>query len=92
MWFIIILIIVGAAAGALAFWSRRREITIKWYEWLIGTIGLLLLLVAFQNLLGTLGELYSTPAWMLLLIFGLPALALLVIAWQLVWRRHRATG
>lgn len=92
MSFILILVIIGAAAGAVAVWSRSKEIAVKWYEWLIGAIGLFLLLFALQNLVGTLSELYTQPAWMMLIAIGLPALILLTIAWQLVWRRNRAAG
>ena len=91
MWFVVALI-VGTALTALVLWLRSKTIVVKWYEWLIGVIGLLLLLFAFQNLVGTIGELYPQPAWMLLLILGLPALILMVVAWQLVARRQRSAG
>jgi hypothetical protein len=74
----------------LVLWLRGKDITVKWYEWLIGAIGLLLLLFTIQNFAGSLVELESTAANMFLLVTGLPALILLAVAWQLVARRQRA--
>ena len=89
MWLIIGLV-VGAVLLALVAWLRSRDIKVTWYEWLIGVIGLLLLLFTIQNFAGSFIELEPTAAYMFLLVTGLPALILLVIAWQLAWRRHRA--
>ena len=90
MWFIVIFLILGAAFAGLAVWLRNKNIGVKWYEWLIGVLGSFLLLFALQNLIGTFSELYSQPAWILLAMFGVPALILLAVAGQLVWRRQRA--
>lgn len=89
MWFIIALI-VGVGLTALVFWLRSREIVVKWYEWLIGVVGLGLLLYTIQNFVTAFAELESEAAWMFLLVLGLPALILLVVAWLLPWRRQRA--
>ena len=89
MWLIIGLI-AGAAVLGLVLWMRGRDISVKWYEWLIGAIGLLLLLFTIQNYAGSLAELESTAANMFLLVSGLPAIILLAVAWQLVARRQRA--
>ena len=43
MWFIIALV-VGIALMALVCWLRSRDIRIRWYKWLIGLVGLALLL------------------------------------------------
>ena len=91
MWFIIALI-VGAGLTALVLWLRRQDVSLTWYEWLIGIVGLALLLFTIQNFFGSLAEIESTAANMLLLVIGLPALILLVIAWQLVARRQRSAG
>ena len=91
MWLIIGLV-AGAALLALVIWLRSRDIKVTWYEWLIGVIGLLLLLFTIQNLVGSFAELEPTAAYMFLLVTGLPALILLAVAWQLVARRQRAAG
>lgn len=89
MWFIIG-IVLGVALLGLVLWLRSRDIKVSWYEWLIGVIGLLLLLFTIQNFVGSFIELEPTAAWMFWLVTGLPALILLAVAWQLAWRRHRA--
>ncbi len=91
MWFIIALVL-GAALVALVMWLRNRNISLAWYEWLIGLLGLALLLFTIQNLVGSLTELEPTAAYMFLLATGLPALILLAITWQLVSRRQRSAG
>ena len=88
MWFIIALV-VGVALGALVYWLRCRGIRVRWYKWLIGLVGLALLLFTIQNFVTAFAELEPTAAWMLLLVLGLPAIILLVLAVWLAWRQHR---
>ena len=88
MWLIVGLI-VGAAILALALWSNNRGVSIKWYDWVIGLVGLLLLLFTIQNFFGSNAELEPTAANLFLLVTGLPAIILMVIAWQLITRRAR---
>jgi hypothetical protein len=89
MWLIIGLI-AGAAVLGLVLWMRARDVAAKWYEWLIGALGLMLLLFTIQNFGGSLAELEGTAANMFLLVSGLPAVILLAVSWQLVARRQRA--
>jgi len=91
MWFIIGLII-GAGLLALVLWLISRKIVVKWYEWLIGTIGLGLLLFMIQNIIGSVREMETIAAWQFLWIIGLPAIIFLALAGWLPWRRHRKTG
>ena len=91
MWFVTALI-VGAVLGGLFFWLRSRDIRVTWYEWLIGIVGVLLILFTIQNYAGSLNEVKSTAANLFLLASGLPALILLAVAFQFVWRRNRAGG
>jgi len=90
MWFLIALI-VGIAAGALVLWTRSKDVRIAWYEWLIGIVGLLMLLFTIQNYFGIQDEFNSSGANLFLLVLGLPGLILMVVAWQLVARRQRAS-
>jgi hypothetical protein len=90
MLWLIIGLIVGAGVLALALWSNNRGVSIKWYDWLIGVIGLLLLIFTIQNYFGSNAELEPTAANLFLLVTGLPAIILMVIAWQLIARRAKA--
>ena len=89
MWFIIG-IVLGAILLGLLIWLRSKDIKVTWYEWLIGIVGLLLLLFTIQNFFGSFAELEPTAAWMFWLVTGLPAIILLGVAWQLAWRRNKA--
>jgi hypothetical protein len=90
MWFIVA-IIIGVGLTVLFMWMRNRNISVRWYDWLIGALGLLLLFAAIQHYAGSLAEAYTKAGWMGLLILGIPALILLVLAWQLIARRARAS-
>jgi len=90
MW-LIIGIVIGALLLGLMAWMRSKNMSLTWYEWLIGMVGLLLLLFTIQNFIGSFAEFEPYAAWMFLLITGLPALILLVITWLLARRRQRAT-
>ena len=91
LWFVIALV-VGISVGALVLWLHSRDIKVAWYECLIGAIGLLILLFALQNFLGSLSEWQTTAAYMFLLVTGVPAVILIAVAASLIWRRQRAAG
>ncbi|MBF4481749.1 dehalogenase [Dehalococcoides mccartyi] len=85
--FMLIGAVVTAGLFIVISWLRKHNIKASWYEWLIGILGLGLLLLAVQHLLGAMSELFFYAAWMGFAIIGIPALILLVVAWQLVARR-----
>jgi len=90
------LLIFGTLAGlgllALVMWLRSRGIAIRWYEWLIGLVGLLLLVLAIQNFYIYLEASKPRPAWMFMLTIGLPGFVMLAVSSLLVWRRNRIAG
>lgn len=83
-------LILGFALTALIFWMRSKGIKMSWYEWLIGIVGLLLVLFAFQNFVEVRAEFNNAAANNFLLFVGLPGLILMVVAWQLTARRQRS--
>jgi len=89
MWLVIGLVL-GIAILALVLWIRNNKVAIRWYEWLIAAIGLGLLLFSIPNFTSSFAEREPTAAWMFLLVLILPAVILMAIAFQLVWRRSRA--
>lgn len=88
MWFFIGLV-VGALILGLAWLLKRNNFSLNWYEWLIGIIGLALLLFTIQNFFGSFAEIESKAAYMFLLVTGLPSLIFLAISWQLASRRAK---
>jgi len=93
MW---IWIIFGAALSvillALVLWLRKSNISLTWYEWLIGIVGAFLLVFTIQNTWGSLYELESTAAMWMWIVTGLPAIIMLIVASSLVWRRNRSNA
>ncbi|MFC2026588.1 dehalogenase [Chloroflexota bacterium] len=91
MWLIIGLV-TGAGLLALILWLRSRGIAVTWYEWLIGAMGLLLMLFTIQNFTASFAEYEKRAAWTFLWMFGLPAMVMFAIACLLPWLRHRKSG
>ncbi len=90
MWFVAGLLL-GALVLALALWLRWRGFLVRWYEWLLAGIGLALMIFALQNFWATSAEHWSfgTPLTFLM-VFGLPALVLLLLAiFSAGWRYFR---
>ncbi|PPD58692.1 dehalogenase [Dehalogenimonas etheniformans] len=78
--------LVGIGFSLLIKFIGSRNLKVKWYEWLIGTLGLALLLISIQAFLGARAEDFKFAALMSLLILAVPAIVLLLVAWQLVVR------
>jgi len=86
MWFIFA-IVVGAALLGGGWFLYSKGITLKWYEWLIGVIGILLLIFAIQNAVGGFAEFEKTAGQIFLFAFGGAALIIIAVAVFLAWRR-----
>lgn len=91
MWLTMGLVLGGIVIGTL-IWVLVKGIKLTWYEWLMSAIGVVLLVFAIHNFVGALMENEQQASWMFLLVLGLPAIILLVISWQLAWRKHRMSS
>ena len=93
MWFFIAGIVVGLGLLLLVLWLRRRNVAIAWYEWLIASVGLVLISFGVQNYSAASAAGEPNAPGVFLLVFGLPGVLLLVITAFLVWwgyaRRHK---
>lgn len=87
--FMLIGVVVAVGLFGVISWLRNCKVKVNWYEWLIGVVGFALILLAVQHLFGAMTELFTFAAWMGFAIIGIPALVLMVIAWQLVVRRAK---
>ncbi|OBW62573.1 MAG: dehalogenase [Dehalococcoides mccartyi] len=83
-------VLSGVGLALLVNWLKKKT-AVRWYEWLIGALGLLSGIGAIQHYFGSLGENEPTSAWMGFLLFSIIALILLAIAWAL-FRRHKRTA
>jgi uncharacterized membrane protein YeaQ/YmgE (transglycosylase-associated protein family) len=86
MWFVAALIL-GGLVGALALWMRSKDMKMAWYTWLIGIVGLFLLLFTIQNYVGSVNEFENSAATMFLLVMGIPAVVLIAVAAVLGYRQ-----
>lgn len=91
MWFVVALVVTALVVWLMSF-VAKKGIKVAWYEWLIGIIGVLMLMFTIQNYFGSMAEFESEAASMMLLVVGLPSLILLAIAGSLAWRRNRSNA
>lgn len=91
MWLAIGLIL-GVGVLWLVNWMKSKGMSFKWYEWVIGIVGLALLLFTIQNFFGSQAELESKAASMFLLVTGVPAVILLVITGVLATRHSKVSS
>ncbi|AGG07024.1 MULTISPECIES: hypothetical protein [Dehalococcoides] len=89
LWFFVGFI-VAVVVLLLVSWLKNKNIKLVWYEWVIGIVGLLLILAAIQHYAGALREGFAKAALLGSLSFGIPAIVLFVVVWQLISRRRRA--
>ncbi|ACZ62425.1 reductive dehalogenase anchoring protein [Dehalococcoides mccartyi VS] len=86
MWTILFLCLAIIFLGVI--WVlNRKDVKLTWYEWLIGSLGILILGFAVQNFFGSFSEAEPKAAWTFAWVFGIPALVLIALAWQLAARR-----
>ena len=78
-------LLIGAALVALAVWLQRVGVVVKWYSWLLGCLGFVLALLAFNEFFTSMAEHDERAGRVLLLIVGIPGLILLGLAVFLVW-------
>ena len=91
MW-VLLSVIVLILAAALVFWLIKIKFNITWYEWVIGLIGLAIILFTIQNYFGSLQEGEPKAARMFLLVAGLPGLILLLLSGFLAWRLGKSAA
>jgi hypothetical protein len=80
-------LIFAALVTALVFYVLNKNISVRWWEWLLLAIGILLLVFTVQNFLGSFVENEPKAAWIFWLVLGLPALIIIAIPTVLVVRR-----
>jgi hypothetical protein len=92
MLWLILGVIIGVGGWWLVSWTRTRNVKVTWYEWLLAVIALVFALLAIQNYTASVAELEPGAAWVLLALFGVPALIFAAIAGFLVWRRQKGAS
>jgi len=83
-------LILGLLLGAGIYWlATQSKFKLTWYEWVLGVIGIILILFTIQNYFASVAELEPRAAGFMVLLFGLPGLILLVLAGILAWLKNR---
>ena len=88
MWWFLFGLLLGAGILALVFWMRARKVKVAWYEWIMGIISLVLIVLLLQHFVGSIAEEETRAAWMGVLFLGIPAVVLGVLAVRLPWQRQ----
>ena len=86
-WFLFGLVL-GACILALLQWKRAKKVRMTWYEWVMGVVSLILILLVIQNFVGSVAEEETRAAWMGVLFLGIPAVVLGVLAVRLPLQRQ----
>ncbi len=90
MWWLILGVIIGVGGWWLVSWTRKQNLRVTWYEWLLAVLAVVFALFAIQNYFASVAELEAQAGAIMLALFGVPALILAAIAWFLVWRRQKS--
>jgi hypothetical protein len=84
------MLIIGLLLGAAIFWlATSGKVKLTWYEWVLGVLGIILILFTYQNYRGSIEALEPRAAGMMWLIFGLPGIILAVLAGVLAFLRGK---
>lgn len=78
-------VILGIVLGTLLYHivvnARAGKFQVRWYQWILGVVAVVLFLVTVQNYLALQDELEPSAAGLIWLVSGLPAAVLLALIW-----------
>lgn len=80
MWWFIYALIVGAAIIGSVLGLQLADITVGWYVWLVGALGIVMLTLTLQHVFASIREMEPTAAWRGGLLMGVPAVIFFVVA------------
>ena len=88
MWWSLFTVVLVAAVAFLVFYAIRSKLSVRWWEWVLATIGLLLFVFMLQNFSGAFVEGETKAAWTFLWTLGIPALILIILPFIMVAIRN----
>lgn len=83
---------LGAGFVYLLTVIKSKNWKINWYEWVLGLLGVAILVITIQNFYASFTEQRESAAWFFLVFPGLFSVVFLVAAFQLAWRRNKAVS
>lgn len=74
---------IGIGFGLFTIISRvsAGKLSVKWYQWVLGIISIIMILFTLQNYFGLSAELEPQAANFMLLVSGLPAIIIAALIW-----------
>ena len=82
-------LIFGAAIAVGVYFAIKYNLNLKWWQWLLAALAILALFAAVQHLYGSFGENEVKSAWIGFAIFGVIAVIIGVVDWQLIIRNKK---
>lgn len=86
-------LVIGAGLAAagwwLADWARARQVTIRWYVWILGVLAAVMAALAVTDYRTLSMEMEPGAASIVIWLFGGPALILACSTAGLVWWQNR---
>lgn len=85
--------LIGLLVGlviAIVMYKLNQRVALKWYDWVIALVILVLLSIGGQHLISSITGFETEAAWFGFAIFGGLAIILALVEWQLVTRRAKA--
>ncbi len=89
-WFILGAIVMALGWGLVSL-ARARNISIRWYVWVLGALAVLLGVLTAMDYRTLTAAMEPGAAGVILWLFGGPALVLACSAVALVWWQNRKT-
>lgn len=81
MLWLILGILIGLGLFGLYTKVKAGQLIVRWYQWVLGIMAVIMLLLTIENYLGFQEELEPVAANFVILAMGLPAVILAVIAY-----------
>jgi len=82
-------LIFGAAIAVGVYFAIKYNLNLTWWQWLLAALAILALFAAVQHLYGSFAENEVKSAWMGFAIFGVVAIIIGVVDWQLIIRNKK---
>lgn len=80
MWWFIYALIIGASIVGSVLGLQLADITVGWYVWLLGALGIIMLTLTLQHVFASIREMEPIAAKRGALLMGIPAIIFIVIA------------
>ncbi|MCB8814943.1 hypothetical protein [Desulfosporosinus shakirovi] len=87
-------IVIGFILSFVILKVKAGQLSVKWYQWVLASVSVVLLLLTIENYLGLKMELETYASNFVLLAMGLPAVVLGALIWiiPLIAKKRKPTS